>query len=106
MLHDPLLSGPDRQSPSGERRRSARTAVQAELVVRWHHDPDTPVRFPVLDIGDGGARILSATPLGKGMSGTAVKLLPTGETIHRMCTVAWSRQTEAGGPFEIGLRLA
>ena len=106
MLHDPLLSGPDRQSPSGERRRSGRTAVQAELVVRWHHDPDTPVRFPVLNIGDGGARILSATPLARGMSGTAVKLLPRGEAIHRMCTVCWSRPQQDHGPFEIGLRFA
>ena len=106
MLHDPLLSGLHRPSPSGERRRSARTAVQAELVVRWHHDPDTPVRFPVLDIGEGGARILSATPLSKGMSGTAVKLLPRGEAIHRMCTVSWSRPQQDNGPYEIGLRFA
>ena len=106
MLHDPLLSGPDRQSSSDERRRSARSAVKAELVVRWHHDPDTPVRYPVLDIGDGGARIRSATPLRKGMSGTAVKLLPRGEAVHRMCTVSWSRPPRHDGPFEIGLRFA
>jgi hypothetical protein len=106
MLHDPLLFGPDRQSPSGERRRSARAAVKAELVVRWHHDPDTPVRYAVLDIGDGGARILSATPLRNGMSGTAVKLLPRGEAVHRMCTVAWSRRQQDDDPFEIGLRFA
>jgi len=106
MLHDPLLSGADRQSSSDERRRSARTTVQAELVVLWHHDPGTPVRYPVLDIGDGGARIRSATPLRKGMSGTAVKLLPRGDTIHRMCTVSWSRPQETDGPFEIGLRFA
>ncbi|MHC4101328.1 MAG: PilZ domain-containing protein [Planctomycetota bacterium] len=106
MLHDPLLSGLHQQPPASERRRAARTRVQAELVVRWHHDPDTPVRLPVLDIGEGGARILCATPLRKGTSGTAVKLLPRGETIHRMCTVLWSRPQQDGGPFEIGLRFA
>ncbi|MHC4129361.1 MAG: PilZ domain-containing protein [Planctomycetota bacterium] len=105
MLHDPLL-GPDRQTSSDERRRSARAPVQAELVVLWHHDPGTPVRYPVLDIGDGGARIRSTTPLRKGMSGTAVKLLPRGEQIHRMCTVLWSRPPQADGSFEIGLRFA
>jgi hypothetical protein len=103
MLHDPLI-GPDRLTSSDERRRSARTPVQAELVVRWHHDPDTPVRYPVLDIGNGGARIRSTTPLRRGMSGTAVKLLPRGKRIHRMCTVLWSRPPQADGSFEIGLR--
>jgi hypothetical protein len=99
MLHDPLISRTDR-------RRSARAVVKAELVILWHHDPDTPVRYPVLDIGDGGARIRSTMPLIKGMSGTAVKLLPTGEAIHRMCTVSWSRSLEPDGPFEIGLRFS
>jgi hypothetical protein len=106
MLRDRLISGPDRQASSDERRRSARTAVQAELVVLWHHDPGTPVRYPVRDVGDGGARIRSTTPLRKGMSGTAVKLLPRGESIHRMCTVSWSRPSETDGPYEIGLRFA
>ncbi len=101
-----MISGPNRQSPSDERRRSARTAVRAELVVLWHHDPKTPVRYPVLDIGDGGARIRSATPLRRGLSGTAVKLLPKGKPIHRMCTVSWTRPPPADGPFEIGLRFA
>jgi hypothetical protein len=104
MLHDPLIFGPDRRSTSGERRQSARAAVKAELVVLWHHDPETPVRYPVLDIGDGGARIRSATPLRTGMSGTAVKLLPKGKPIHRMCTVSWTRPPPDDGPFEIGLR--
>jgi hypothetical protein len=121
MLHDPQISGPDRGSRSDERRRATRTAVEAELVVRWHHDPETPVRYPVLDLGDGGARILSTTPLRRGLSGTAVKLLPQGTTIHRMCTVSWTRPPPAArraaknrrartpaddGSFEIGLRFA
>jgi hypothetical protein len=80
--------------------------VKAELVILWHHDPETPVRYPVLDLGEGGARIQSGTPLLEDMSGTAVKLLPKGETINRMCTVSWIRASATGGPFEIGLRFA
>jgi c-di-GMP-binding flagellar brake protein YcgR len=106
MLHDALITGSKRQSSCNDRRRSARTEVQAELVIMWHHDPDTPVRYPALDLSDGGARIQSATPLTEGMSGTAVKLLPTGQVINRMCTVSWSRRPETSGPFEIGLHFS
>lgn len=103
MLHDSLLSGTD-PLRSGDRRRSTRSAVRAELVVRWHHDPDTPIRYPVLDVGEGGCRIHTATPLLKGMSGTAVKLLPKGTRLNRMCTVSWVRSLEESRVFEIGLR--
>jgi hypothetical protein len=106
MLHDRLIFRPDPHATDADRRRSARTEVRAELVVAWHHDPETAVRYPVLDLGEGGARIRSSTPLRKGLSGTAIKLLPTGEALHRMCTVAWSRPSEPEGPFEIGLRFA
>ena len=105
MLNDALIPG-RRRALSDERRRSARTAVEAELVVLWHHDPQTAVRYPVLNLSDGGARIQSAAPLFKGMSGTAVKLLPTGRPISRMCTVSWTRAPDLDGSFEIGLRFA
>ena len=106
MLHDRLIFGPDRRETDADRRRSARTEVRAELVIAWHHDPETPIRYGVLDIGEGGARIRSSAPLLKGMSGTAVKLLPAGEVLHRMCTVSWVRPAEPEGSFEIGLRFA
>jgi hypothetical protein len=106
MLHDRLIFGPERHALGADRRRSARSAVRAELVIAWHHDPDTAVRYAVLDIGEGGACIRSSAPLLKGMSGTAVKLLPTGDTLHRMCTVSWVQPSEPEGSFEIGLRFA
>ncbi len=95
MLHDSLSTD--------DRRRSARTVKRAELVVRWHHDPQVPVRYPVLDMGDDGLRILSSLPLLRGLSGIAVKLLPKGEHINRPCSVAWAQPPVIGGPFEIGL---
>jgi len=56
-------------------------------------------------MGDGGVRILSALPLLRGLSGTAVKLLPRGEPINRPCSVAWAQPPVLDGPFEIGLKL-
>ncbi len=106
MLHDSVISGRDRRGTAEERRRSPRAPVHAELVVAWHHDPDTVVRYPVVDMGDGGMRILSALPLPRGMSGTAIKLLPEGRTLNRMCTVSWSRSPAEGGPFEVGLAIS
>lgn len=98
MLHDSLLS----RTSSKDRRHGARQTVRAELVVRWHHDHGTPVRYPVVDLGEGGCRIRSGAPLLRGMSGTAIKLLPKGEELHRVCTVSWSRADGEG--FEIGLK--
>ena len=104
MLHDRLISGPDQRDPLDDRRRSARSVVRAELVVLWHHDPQTPVRYPVVDAGPGGVRILSSVSLRKGMSGTAVRLLPEGEPLNRLCTVSWCRPPAVDEPFEVGLR--
>jgi hypothetical protein len=106
MLHDPMITEADGRVPTTDRRRSPRAEVHAHLVVIWHHDTRTAVRYPLLDISDGGVRIHSATPLPNGMSGTAVKLLPEGRLIHRMCTVSWARPPVDGGPFEIGLKFA
>ncbi len=104
MLHDSLSPEADPRLTGDDRRLSARRTVHAELVVRWHHDHATPVRYPVLDMGEGGCRIHSATPLLRGMSGTAVRLLPEGAVINRMCTVTWSRARGDGRATEVGLR--
>ncbi len=106
MLHDSLIPSQDDLETTDDRRRSPRASLIAELVVRWHHDPDTPIRYRVLDVGEGGVRILSGIPLLRGMSGTAVKLLPDGESINRPCSVSWARPPALGGPFEIGLDFA
>ncbi len=111
MLHDSRISGHDRpegdprdQDTDSERRETDRAPSQAEVIVVWHHDQGIPVRYAVVDIGDGGMRILSSTPLLKGMSGTAVKLLPKGEPINRSFIVAWSRPPAVSGAFEVGLQ--
>lgn len=106
MLHDSLTPTHDDRETTDDRRRSPRKPLSAELIVRWHHDPDTPIRYRVLDVCDDGVRILSGIPLLRGMLGTAVKLLPDGESINRPCSVSWARPPVVGGPFEIGLDFA
>ena len=103
MLNDALIFGHHQPRPEHERRHSVREGVQADLIVLWDHDPATAVRYPVIDIGDGGMRILSAVPLHRGMLGIAVKLLPSGKTVNRPCSVSWTRPPAHDGPFEIGL---
>ncbi len=106
MLHESLIPREDDRELTDDRRRSPRASFRAELIVRWHHDPDTPIRYRVLDVGNGGIRILSGLPLLRGLSGTAVKLLPDGESINRPFSVSWARPPVLGGPFEIGLNFA
>ncbi len=106
MLHDSLTPTHDDRETTDDRRSSHRASLSAELVVRWHHDPNTPIRYRVLDVGDGGVRILSGIPLLRGLSGLAVKLLPEGKSINRPCSVSWARPPAIGGPFEIGLDFA
>ncbi|MCH8006033.1 MAG: PilZ domain-containing protein [Planctomycetes bacterium] len=105
MLHDPLMSGRDRSASHDDRRSADRLApLSTELVVLWHHDMETGIRYPLLDMTDAGARILTAVPLIKGMTGTARHLLPKGTAINRPCTVRWTRPRSGSRAFEAGLR--
>lgn len=103
MLHDALI----RQSKGapGERRGSPREdASPAELVILWHHDMETAIRYPLVDLNELGVRILTAAPLSEGMTGTAVNLLPTGKPIKRPFTVRWARRRNEAQAYEAGLR--
>ena len=105
MLHDRLLSRSDDPEQSGERRRAGREAApRVELVMLWHHDTGTTIRYSVVDMNELGVRILTATPLMAGMTGTALKLLPAGKAVNRGCMVRWSRRREDEPVYEAGLR--
>lgn len=119
MLHDGLMSnqpiapGATRHDPNAagqpgimdiDRRRSDRVPFPAELVLAWMHDLGTPLRFPVVDAGDGGFRIRTATPVIEGMTGLAVKLLPSGDLLDRAVMVAWVGPPEQNGERQVGLR--
>jgi hypothetical protein len=103
MLHDGVAFPQPYSEIALERRSSPRTSCTAELTLTWLHDSRTPVRYHVLDAGEGGFRILTATPLLEGMTGIAWKLLPEGRPIRRTVVVAWIAST-ADGMTEAGLR--
>jgi hypothetical protein len=87
-----------------DRRRSDRLPFPAELVLAWMHDLGTPLRFRVVDAGDGGFRLRSRTPVIEGMTGIAVKLLPSGDPLDRAVMVAWVGPSDENGEHDIGLR--
>ncbi|MHC4414830.1 MAG: PilZ domain-containing protein [Planctomycetota bacterium] len=107
MLHDALTSGSGKPRSPNDRRRSARPpALAAELVVLWHHDMETAIRYPLVDLTGDGVRILTAAPLVEGMTGTAVHLLPKGNRINRPCTVCWVRPRARSRAYEAKPTLA
>jgi hypothetical protein len=88
-----------------DRRQSDRIPFPAEMVMVWNHDFDTPMRYRVIDAGDGGYRIHSSLPLQEGMTGMVLRLLPSrGQALDQPVMVAWSRATEEKHGFEVGLR--
>jgi hypothetical protein len=107
MLHDGVLS---RQCVAAERRYGRRvmpdsdSPTRAELILVWLHDPATPVRYRMLDAGQGGFRVASACPLTEGMAGIIRRILPEGKVIDRAMVVAWSRPAKEGVEHEAGLR--
>lgn len=119
MLHDGLMSNrptvcdavnreADAAPKSGimdvDRRRSDRVPFPAELVLAWMHDLGTPMRFRVVDAGQGGFRIHTCTPVIEGMTGIAIKLLPNGDPLDRAVMVAWVGPPDENGKRYIGLR--
>ena len=103
MLHDRTLARADGQPLSAERRRSQRVAFPAELVVRWHHEPDLPIRYEVIDASDGGFRIRSTLPMLEGMIGKALKLLPEGKPVNKTVMIVWTGPSTSGEGSEFGL---
>lgn len=118
MLHDGMMSRPPtgrsavpgRPRPMSDtacddRRASDRVPFPAELVVVWNHDLKTPLRFRVIDAGDGGYRIRSSMPLLEGTTGMVLRLLPgRGQALDQPVMVAWSHAADDGG-YDVGLRV-
>jgi hypothetical protein len=87
-----------------DRRRTARVPFPVELVVLWHHDLTEPVRYQVVDAGDGGFRVRTSTPIQTGTTGTALTLLPEGHPVDKSVMVVWCGHNEPKGGYEVGLR--
>lgn len=108
MLHDQVMSrfvqGRD-EIAVDDRRASDRVPFPSELILAWNNDPATPVRYRVIDAGDGGYRIQSSMPLLEGTTGMVVRLLPgRGAPLGQPVMVAWSRPSEEMDGYEVGLR--
>jgi hypothetical protein len=132
MLHDGIMSrslrppgarqGDSRADDPSllERRDSDRVPFPAELVLVWNHDLHTPMRYRVIDAGDGGYRIRTSTPLIEGMTGMVIRMLPSqkGVRLDQPVMVVWThpvRQApgrdskgdsgrDSSGDYEAGLR--
>jgi hypothetical protein len=105
MLHDRVLTRTTMPATAClDRRRGDRVPFPAELVLVWHHDLDSPVRYRILDASDGGFRIRTSLPMVEGMTGMALALLPEGTPINRPVMIAWTTLTRDGAEHEAGLR--
>ena len=103
MLHDGTHARVSGQPTSAERRQSERVAFPAELVVKWHHELETPIRYEVIDSSEGGFRIRSSMPMLEGMTGFALKLLPEGTPVNRTVMIVWTGPSASGEGSEFGL---
>ena len=104
MLHDGMMSTrTGRSTVEDDRRASDRLPFPGELVVLWHHDLSTPIRYRIVDAGDGGFRLRTSVPLLEGTTGIALQLLPGGEPLNQPIMVIWAR-TMSDGDQELGVR--
>jgi hypothetical protein len=103
MLHDPTLHRAADSATDDERRSAHRSTNSGELVLSWPHDRNTTMRYRLIDVGDGGMRIQSSTPLLTGTIGLALRLLPEGEKLDQTVMVVWVRRLE-DGLYDVGLR--
>ncbi|MCI0631191.1 MAG: hypothetical protein L0Y44_11125 [Phycisphaerales bacterium] len=88
-----------------ERRESDRLPFPAEIILVWNYDLYTPMRYTVIDAGDGGYRIHSSLPVLEGTTGMVLRLLPSfGQSLDQPVMVVWSRASQQSGGFDIGLR--
>jgi len=100
------FSDPSRTSAlCDDRRISDRVPFPAELLLVWNHSLQLPMRYQVMDAGDGGYRIATCLPLLEGTTGMVLRLLPSrGKPLDQPVMVAWTRERTEGPGYETGLR--
>lgn len=108
MLHDPVMArswGDPAEVDVMDRRDGDRLPFPGEVVIAWTHDLTRPVRYRIVDAGDGGYRIHSSLPMLEGTTGMVMRILPgRGGAIDQPVMVAWTRPSDDGAGHEIGLR--
>lgn len=88
--------------PSERRYNNGRVPLAGEVLVAWSHAKDSPLRYRLLDISEGGMRIHSLLPLHEGMTGIAISLLPNATALNRYFQIAWCRRSD--NAYEAGVR--
>ena len=94
-------------APSERRLANGRVPTNGEVLITWSHAKDSPLRYRLLDISEGGMRIQSLLPVHEGMVGVALSLLPTATALNRNFQIMWCRRCtcEGGGSaYEAGAR--
>lgn len=104
MLNDPTIARQNQSPETSERRMAERRPLSMEVVVRWHFDPSTPVRYKTIDISATGVQLESAAPLLEGMTGSLHMLVPCEDIPNGAVMVAWSRPSTNGAGYVAGLR--
>lgn len=95
----------EEQTSISDRRISDRLPFPAEMVLVWNYDLNTPLRYSVIDAGDGGYRIHTSLPVTAGTTGMVLRLLPGfGQSLDQPVMVAWVRPVEEAQGFDVGLR--
>jgi len=102
MIHDSSIQT-DNSNAQDNRRNRTRTEFSGEVVLRWSHDFDTPVRYRVVDRSEGGMRIMTQLPLAEGMTGVVTRYLPEGTAVHQPMMVAWSSNSSDEDGFHCGI---
>lgn len=102
MLNDPTIS--NQNQGTSERRASVRRDLSTEVVIRWHFDPSTAVRYQTADMSATGVRLQSAMPLLEGMTGALHAVVPSEVLNDGNVMVAWSRPSKGSHGYDVGIR--
>ena len=103
MLHDHMLNNAASENTTDERRSEPRSPTDGEITVRWHLDPQTSMRYELVEFSDSGARIRCGMALPTGATCTVLKLLPEGRDIRQPAMVQWVGEPDENAVREIGL---
>lgn len=89
-------------APTERRYNNGRVPMNGEVLIVWSHAKDSPLRYRILDISEGGMRIHSLLPLHEGMTGVALSILPSATALNRDFQIMWCRR--GGNAYEAGVR--
>lgn len=103
MFHERTFSRTTSDQAAADRRSEPREPAQGEVMLRWHLEPPTTMRYELIEISNSGARIRSGMSIPSGAIGTVLKQLPEGTPVNRPAMVQWVGEPDDDGRREIGL---